>query len=199
MEERQKSKFSIKVKLMSLLIVLVIAFLGGMYTNEKWHNWKEDQKISTTYVSGKLDDVGELTTQKLTYTGIITLSKGKIPFINKSGFSMKYDATMWAGMNVEDFDIKVKKDAVIVTIPHATLQDVKVDSESIEFYDEKFSLFNRYGKEGTAEAVTEAEKDVRNNANYEELLIRADENAEELIHTILDDSVGRREVEVKFK
>lgn len=199
MEERKKSKFSIKVKLISLLVVLVAAFLGGMYVNEKWHEWKDDQKVSTTYVSGKLDDVGELTTQKLTYTGIITLSKGKIPFINKSGFSMKYNATMWAGMKVEDFDIKVKKKQVVVTIPHASLQDVKVDSESIEFYDEKFSLFNRYGKEGTAEAIAEAENDVRNNVSYEELLIRADENAEELIHEILDDAVGRREVEVKFK
>lgn len=197
--ERRKFRIPTKVKLIGICTVLVVTFLSGMLVNEKWHNWKEDQKISTGYVSGKLEDVGELTTQKLTYTGVVTLSKGDIPFINKSGFTMKYNATANAGMEIEEFDIKVKKDKVVVTIPHATFQDVVVDPDSIEFYDEKFSLFNRYGKEGTAEAVSEAKKDVAKNADCDELLIRADENAEELIHRILDDSVGRREVEVRFR
>ena len=84
-------------------------------------------------------------------------------------------------------------------IPHASVLGVKVKPDTIEFYDETFSIFNRYGKEGTAEAIALAEEDVLEKADYSEMLINADEYAEELIHEILDDSVGRREVVVSFK
>ena len=198
-EIERRIKIPTKAKLIGLIIFTLTVFAIGMFTNQWLHDLKEKREISTDYISGKLEDVGELTTQKLTYTGYITLSKGKIPFINKNGFSMKYTATMRAGMEFAEFDIKVSENNVVVKIPHAEVLDVKVESETIEFYDEKFSLFNKYGKEGIAEAITLAEKDVLENAEYSELLERADEYAEELIHQILDGAVGDREVVVSFK
>ena len=198
-EFKNRFKITVKFKMIATAIVALVIFVAGMFTNQWLYDLKEKQEISTDYISGKLEDVGELTTQKLTYTGYITLSKGKIPFINKNGFSMKYTATMRAGMEFAEFDIRVSENSVVVKIPHADVLDVKVDSETIEFYDEKFSLFNKYGKEGTAEAITLAEKDVLENAEYSELLQRADENAEELIHQILDGAVGDRDVVVSFK
>lgn len=181
------------------IIILVVAFVLGMRTNQWLNDLTEKEEITTDYVSGKLEDVGELTTQKLSYTGMVTLTKGEIPLITKNGFTMKYTAIMRAGMKTSEFGIDIKEKSVVVSIPHAEILDVKVDSESINFYDETFSLLNRYGKEGTAEAITKAEEDVLEKADSSELLKKADEHAEELIQKILDGAVGDREIVVSFK
>ena len=202
-DERKKyeKRFTIlkKMKIAGCCIAIILSFVAGMLVNQWFQELKEYRKVTTDYISGKLEDVGELTTQKLTYTGQVSLTKGKIPFITKNGFSMKYTAVMRAGMEFSEFDMKVKDKKVVVEIPHASVLGVKVESDTIEFYDETFSIFNRYGKEGTAEAIALAEEDVLEKADYSELLKNADEYAEELIHEILDDSVGRREVVVSFK
>lgn len=202
-EEKQWEGFKIlgavKMKVIGSIVILLAVFMAGFFTHKKFQEWIENRSVDTSYISGKLEDVGELATQKLTYTGYITLSKGRIPFINKNGFSMKYTATMKAGMEFEEFDIKVNENSVVVKIPHAKVLGVKVESETIEFYDEKFSLFNQYGKEGTAEAITVAEEDALKNAEYSELLEKADEHAEELICQFLEGGVGDREIVVSFK
>ena len=196
---RTKRGISFKTKAIIACVMAIIFMLIGAGIYHKVQSLIDDKKVTTDYISGKLEDVGELTTQKLTYTGYASIEEGKIPFITKKGFSMKYNAVIRAGMEVEKFDIKVKEKNVIVKIPHAEVLDVKVDSDSIEFYDEKFSLFNRTKKEDVTKAIGIAEDDVLKKADYSQLIENADEYAEELIIKILKGSVGDRERVVSFE
>lgn len=113
---------------------------------------------------------------------------------------MKYNATMRAGIDFSDMKIKVKKDVVIVKIPHAIVQSNKLDPTTIEFKDEKKAILNWNNQDDVAEVIALAEADIEENehVDYEQLLINADEQTVELIHKLLDDSVGGREVEVEF-
>lgn len=55
-------------------------------------------------------------------------------------------------------------------------------------------------EEDVTEAIVKAKEDITDNPSIDInlLLEKADEHAEELIHTLLDDSVNGRDVVVKF-
>lgn len=201
-ERREGRSFTVsKVKLVAAVVILVLVFVGGMGVSHKLDSLRNKTEVTTDYISGKLEDLGELTTQKVTYSARLTIEKGEIPFITKKGFTMVYNATMTAGINMEDMKIKTTNKKVVISVPHATVISNKVDSDAIQFYDEKKALFNWSTKEDVSEAISIAEKDVQENptVNTEELLKKADEHLEELIHALLDDSVDGREVVVEFE
>ena len=114
---------------------------------------------------------------------------------------MKYNATLRAGVDMKEVNVKQRGNKIIVKIPHAeVLDEPNVDSDSLKFYDEKKALFSWKKHEDVAQAISKAKKDVKNNPSVDmtSLLQRADENTEKLIHTILDDSVKGCKVVVRF-
>ena len=66
---------------------------------------------------------------------------------------------------------------------------------------EKKAVLNWNNKDDVAEAIAEAEKDVNENPtiNTTDLLDRADDNFEKIVHNLLDDSVGEGNIEIVFK
>lgn len=72
---------------------------------------------------------------------------------------------------------------------------------SIKFIDEKKAVLNWNNKDDVAEAIAKAEKDVDENPtiNTTDLLDRADDNFEKIVHNLLDDSVGEGNIEIVFK
>ena len=175
----------------------VLGGIGGWKLND----FINKEEISTDYLTAKLEDASELTTQKITYTSRVPIEKGSIPFINKRGFVMKYNATLRAGVDMKEVNVKQRGNKIIVKIPHAeVLDEPNVDSDSLKFYDEKKALFSWKKHEDVAQAISKAKKDVKNNPSVDmtSLLQRADENTEKLIHTILDDSVKGCKVVVRF-
>ena len=130
------------------------------------------------------------------------MEDGSIPFINKKSFLMHYSATLKAGIQMDEVKEKITDKEVIVTIPHAkVLGKPQVDPDSIKFMDEKRAIFNWQTKEDAKKAISLAEKDIENNDDIDtsSLLEKADDHAKELIHKILDGSVGGRKVVVRFK
>ena len=187
-----------KIRCIIVIISLVLGGIGGWKLND----FINKEEISTDYLTAKLEDASELTTQKITYTSRVPIEKGSIPFINKRGFVMKYNATLRAGVDMKEVNVKQRGNKIIVKIPHAeVLDEPNVDSDSLKFYDEKKALFNWSTKDDVSEAISMAEKDVKENptVDTEELLNKADEHLEELIHALLDDSVDGREVVVEFE
>lgn len=196
-----KNGWKTKVKIIASIVAVVVLIGTGMVIQFKCSELFEKKEVTTQYITGKLDDMGELTTQQITYSAEQNVEEGTIPFITKKGFTMQYNATMKAGIAFEEMSIKVKKDKVVVTIPHAKVLSNQVDAKSIVFTDEKNALFNWKTEEDVADALALAEADVEENptVDYKDLLETADEHAEELIHKLLDDSVGDKKVEVKFQ
>ena len=104
---------------------------------------------------------------------------------------MEYNATLKAGVKMDDLNITKKDEKFIISVPHAEfLETPHVDPNSIKFIDEKKAVLNWNNKDDVAEAIAKAEKD---------LLDRADDNFEKIVHNLLDDSVGEGNIEIVFK
>ena len=188
-------------KLLKPIMFAVICLLIGGVLGWNFHSWlTKEEPVDVDYLSGKLSDASELTTQTITYTSRVPMSSGAIPFINKKSFVMVYTATLRAGVDLSDVDIKDQGNRrIVIKIPHATIQGTpNIDPTTIEFTDEKNSLLSWNKKEDVTEALAKAKEDVDSNdsINITLLLTRADDHAEELIHALLDDSY---DVDVRFK
>mgnify|MGYP004643437831 CR=1 FL=1 len=191
-------------KFLKLIIFAAICLLIGGILGWSFHSWlTKEEPVDVGYISGKLADNSELTTQTITYTSRVPMSSGAIPFINKKSFVMVYTATLRAGVDLSDVDVKKRDEhRIVIKIPHATIQGTpNIDPTTIDFIDEKKSILSWNKKEDVAEALAKAKEDVMNNDSIDitSLLTRADEHAEELIHALLDDVYDDCEVIVKFK
>ena len=128
------------------------------------------------------------------YSGLVIYSEGDIPLITKKGFSMRYTANIRAGIDFSKVTVKVSKDKVTVHVPEAEIQSVDVDSDSIEFYDERYALFNWTDKEDVVDAISISEEDASAHADVSGLLKRADKQTNAILKNILAGSVGDREL-----
>ena len=183
-----------KVAATVISVILVLAVIaGGFY----YITHRDTTTISSDTIMAKLEDASECTTQKMIYHGIVSLTKGTIPFIDKSNFVMTYKATVRAGFDISRAKVKVTDSLIEVTIPMTTIQEITIDPDSLKFYDTTFTLFKPDGKEAAKEALQEAEKDVEEKAVDSGILEAADENAESLLTAMLTDSAGDREIVIK--
>lgn len=181
----------------AVLALVAAASLGfGIYQGIRA---SQEPRVDSSYVTGKLQNLSELSTQQLTYTGVDHVVDGEIPIIDKKSFNMVYTATARAGIELSDVEVDVTDSQVKVTVPHAQLQSVQIDPGSIKFYDQSFALFSRDGKEQLAEAVAKAEDNFKNEADYQSLLDAADTQTAAIVKGILEGQVGDREVEIAYK
>ena len=176
-----------KVKIGILIALLLIIAVGGGWIF--LYNGKE--KVDTEYISAVLQKSSELTTAKFNYTGMSEYEDTGIPIINKSDFIMVYKATARAGIDMEKVEIEVKDDMKIIyiKIPKAEVLDVKVDTETIKYFDTKFALLNVNEKEDSNKAIALAEKSAEKEIANVGVLEMADEQAETLIKGLLKDVV----------
>ncbi len=181
-----------------LIAVAVVLIMGGVWLKTFLFG-KGEPKITTDYITGKLEVASELTTAELTYTGLVKFEDGSIPFLTKKGFTMKYTATVKAGIDFSKIEVDVNSKTVVVTIPETEIQSVNVDSNSIDFYDESHALFNWSSKDDVTTAIQAAENDVSQNADTESLKTKSSEQTEKLVRGLLEDVIGDRELVIKRK
>jgi hypothetical protein len=189
MEEKEKKSLgkTIKKIFISIICLLVIFFAVRFFLFNK-NNKKE---ITSEYLGTELTKVGELTSVKLTYTGLLEYDDEGIPIVTKSNFLMTYKAKARVGIDLEDVKVKVDNDEKIVylDIPKARILDVKIDPASISYYDSKFALFNLNEKEDANQAQILAEKNAYKEINNMGVLESADEQTLTLIKGILQNAV----------
>ena len=182
------------IRMVSILIIaIVVIFVTYRLTK------KDEPEITNTFISEKLEAVSELTTAKLTYTGLVRYTEGNIPFLTKKEFNMLYRAGVRAGIDLSQANIDVTDSDVKLTLPKAEIQEISVDADSIQFYDESFALFNGEKREDTVEALKVAEEDVRENGNMEELMAEAQEQTEILLTGFLDELIGDRTLVISYR
>lgn len=203
MKEKVKKGWKTIVKGWKVIAIsLIVGIAIGTYAGYNVCNFLNRTEVTNDYISGKLEDIGELATQQVTYSSTEQMEDGSIPFINKKSFLMHYSATLKAGIQMDEVKEKITDKEVIVTIPHAkVLGKPQVNPDSIKFMDEKRALFNWQTKEDAKKAISLAEKDIENNDDIDTtpLLEKADEHAKELIYKVLDGSVNGLKVVVRFK
>lgn len=160
--------------------LIMVGFLGARLLE------KEDNvKVSAASIEERLSKCSDLTTARLDYRGIIRYEDGDIQYINKKSFSMIYDAHIKAGIDLSQTKVAVNDRKITVTIPKPELQDIVVDPDSLEFYDEKLALFNWTKKEDTTKAMEAAKEDAKEKAAQTDLINQASEQARTVITTLL--------------
>jgi len=178
-----KNKISRIISL--IVVVLLIVSVVCVCLNNKTH------ELDTTYILAKLEKSSELTTAKLTYTGFSEFKDTGISVINKANFIMIYEATARAGIDVKE--VKVESDdinrIVWITVPKAKILDVKVNLDSIKYFDEHFALFNWDYKEDANKANSLAEKEAIKELADMGILEMADNQAAALIKGLIQDIV----------
>ena len=176
-----------------VILLLVIAAGGVWYYMQQ----KKQPEISAERLKERIEEASDLTTARTYYTGLVRFEEGSVPLIDKNGFSMKYDAVINAGFDLEKVDIDVSDEEVVVRVPKAQILSISIDPDSLEFYDNRYSLFRTDRKEATKQALIEAEKDAGENASKKGLIEEADKRAEVIFRGILSDGIGSRKVVVE--
>ena len=204
----QKSKKGLIIFLTSVIVVLSMVlgviiyelYFGDSFTKEIIITQNPDDDthkvVSTEYINQKLEGMGELVTQKMTYTGLYTVSEGKIPFITKKGFSMVYEAEVEARIDFSKITFTSDESGIKFVIPHSELQSPVIDPASIQFFDEKKAVFNWQKKEDAVDAQAAAREDVLKKYDFSDMLKNADDHAVLLLKTIF--SSEETPVEVAF-
>lgn len=195
MAEDKKVYIGMKFKA-SLFLIIAIILLGvfaGFKAGRMVYKDKQPE-ITAAYISEKINGVSELTTAEMLYSGLVIYSEGEIPLLTKKGFSMRYTANIRAGIDFSKLDINITDKKVTVKIPEAEIQSIDVEPESIEFYDERYALFNWTDKKDVIDAISISKEDATAHANVEELIKKAGNHAGAVIKNILGSSIGNREL-----
>lgn len=176
-------------------LVLVLVVVAMMLSVAGCGKQAEDEAdVDVSFITTKLEGISELATAKMTMKGIIHVTEGKIPLINKKEFYMIYRATIKAGFDLSKAEVQVTEDAVQITLPEVALLDVAVDENSLEFFDKSDSIFNKEDMEDTAEAISAAKEDVLAQPEIEELKQTAIKQVEALLRGLLEGQIGDREL-----
>ncbi|GAA0797216.1 hypothetical protein GCM10008910_19490 [Faecalicatena orotica] len=190
-------------KMRSLIIIIAAAALVAVgFLGAKLLNKEPKVTVSAVSIEERLSKCSSLTTARLDYRGIIKYSEGEIDFINKKSFSMIYDAHIKAGIDLSQAVVEVSGKSISIRIPAPEIQDITIDSDTLEFYDEKFALFNWTNKEDTTKAIAYAKNDAEAKAGQTDILEQAREQAaaviETLIQPITEDNTNSYELTVTY-
>lgn len=168
------------IAIIASVALITVGFMGARLLDKK-----SEAKVTAVSIEERLSKCSDLTTARLDYRGIIRYEEGDIQYINKKSFSMIYDAHIKAGIDLSQAKVTVRDKKITVSIPKPKIQDITVDSDSLEFYDEKFALFNWTKKQDTQKAMEKAEEDAAEKAANTDLLKQAAAQAETVVTTLL--------------
>lgn len=198
-----KSKIKkIIISIVIFLLILIVAVVG--YSNKdkvkqlmalKSTNIVEnavkdiveppEPEVNVDFINEKLENVCSLQTAKITYGCMVDFKEGSVPLITQSAFSMYYEATAYAAIEVSEITCEEKDGKFILTLPEATIQDPNFNPDSLEFYDEKNGLLNKTELNDVAIALRYAKKDFYYQPTTYQLLDMADKNAVDVLTNLL--------------
>ena len=128
-----------------LVLVAAIALIAVGFLASRLLESGPEVTVSATSIEERLTRCSSLTTARLEYRGLVKYEEGDIPLINKKAFSMIYDAQISAGIDLENAQVEISGRDISITLPEPAVQDITIDPDSLEFYDEQFALFNCHG------------------------------------------------------
>lgn len=191
-----KKQFGKIFAVLAAAAILILGMLAGRY----WESGKEPE-LNASAITAQISELSQLSTAELAYRGLVRYSQGEITFLTKKEFTMIYDATVKAGVDLNQVQVDINGNHISVTLPKANIQDITIDPDSLEFYDEKFALFNFQDRQDTVEALQYAEEDVTERVKKTDLLSTADERAKTVITELLNSMWNEKDTqpEITFR
>ena len=194
-----------KIKLIRMLLILfallVIIIVGLIIVLRIVSSTKKEPELNLTgsIINQQLANCSNLTTAELTYNGLIRFSEGDIPLINKNSFSMIYTATAKAGIDVSKAETTITDTDIIILLPACEIQEINVDTDSLEFFDEHTSLFNPSEKTDVVTAMKYAREDVEAKADLNSLMERAKSQSELIINGLIKPVSEGRNIIIRYQ
>lgn len=179
-----------KAKIIFIVLIALIILVLGIVLRAKFFN--NEATADFSYLSMLLEKSSELTTAKLKITGIEHYKDAGAMIINRSDFIMVYSATIRAGVELKEVKIEpstTNLNEIVITMPKAKVFDCHVDQNEIQYFDEKFALFNVDSKEDANKACALAEQDGIREAEATGILEFAETEAEYVIKDILTPAI----------
>ncbi len=190
-----------KIKLIRTAIISAVILFFLIFVIKKIDAYLDERKkpaLSAEKLTEQLVACSDLTTAEIIYNGVVRFEENGIPLINENSFLMMYSARVKAGIDISQVKVNVTSNKVVVTLPEVTVQDLIIDTDTLEFYDVSTSLFNQTQQSDVVVAVNYAKDDVRKNADIPGLLAKAKEQTETLIRGLFNDVVGDRELVIRY-
>lgn len=190
-------------KLMTLIVMIAaiaLVVIGYLLASLQQ---KETITVSAVSIEERLSKCSDLTTARLDYRGLIRYSEGDIKYLTQKSFSMIYDATITAGIDLSQAEVTLDGTTIKVVLPQPTIQSIVIDPDSLEFYDEHAALFNWTEKQDTQKAMSYAKEDATAKAEQTDLLTQASKQAESVVTNLLlpftEDSKTPYTITVEFQ
>lgn len=197
--------YSKNSKLPAILVIaiVVLSVILGIKVGSEWQQTKADKKNHNTQITSdalhqEIEQIGELATVSYYYTNMgkfedaIKLLDHDVPFTTKA-FILSYDGEIKAGVDLSAVEVEVVDMVITVTVPTARITSHEVDMDSVILYDEKNSVFNGVSAEDVTEFLGEQQKLMEEKAINNGILIRAQENAEKILNSLLSSFVEANE------
>ena len=176
-----KKQFGKIFAILAAAAILILGMIAGRYLESS-----KKPELNTSAITAQISELSQLSTAELAYRGLVRYIQGEITFLTKKEFTMIYDANVKAGVDLGQVQMDIKGNKVSVTLPKAEIQDITIDPDSLEFYDEKFALFNFQDRQDTVEALQYAKEDVTKQAEKTDLLTTAEERAKTVITELVN-------------
>lgn len=186
----------VAIIIIALAAVQITANLGTKY-------------ISSSPKTTKLgfENVGQLVTQTA-YLTVVKDNKKNIDFFNlfKIPFTetrkiFSYDIEVDAGVDFSKitYDIEKEQKNVKIKLPHAKIYKAKINTDSFRAYLDSDSIFTKINMSEHNESLKKMEEQAVKDAEANNMLKLADENAKKIIKGLVNSSDEYKEYNVIFK
>lgn len=190
-------KTKLTIKIVSIVVGALILLGAAIFIGSKFAD--REPEVTNDLIATKLESVSELTAAQLTYNGLLHYEEGSIPLLTKKAFFMLYCAEVEAGIDLTEVKINISKSEVELLLPRAQVQDVYILPESIQFYDEKSALLNWDNKNDAIDAISAAEEDVLARGGIDALIETANQQTALLLEALLQDTIGERDLVIRYQ
>lgn len=188
------------IKYLFILLVVVCMF-GIVFSLLKKNSipvLEKNKKYDIKYFAWQIKNKGYLVSSELDYSGRMNYK------INENAvwgtkwavyreFIMIFDAKIEAGVDLSNVSLVETENKIIVKMPKATIKDIYIIPESVEYYDIKNTpiKWGQSDKEAANNAKIKAKEDVKNNVNLDTLLKNAQSQAEMYVERFLRTGINK--------
>ncbi|MBQ3834218.1 MAG: DUF4230 domain-containing protein [Elusimicrobia bacterium] len=188
----------IKFLFIILLISCIFFLIFAVFKKNNISILEKNKKYDIKYFAWQIKNKGYLVSSELDYSGRMNYK------INENAvwgtkwavyreFIMIFDAKIEAGVDLTNVSLIETENKIIVKMPKATIKDIYIIPESIEYYDIKNTpiKWGESDKEAANNAKIKAKEDVKNNVNLDTLLKNAQSQAEMYIERFLRTGINK--------
>lgn len=193
MKKRGKNIFVILI-----LVVIILIFFYFKFSI------KRNRSVLSDTIEEEVSKVLEISTVKYNYTNVVAYKDNKtingfnVPFTNK-GFLIKYEGYLKAGIDGSNMEVTMlEPKSVEIKLDKPKIFDNVINEEDIYVYNEKESVFNKLELQEVYDIMAEEKKKVEKDIIEKGFLDEAEENAEDIIVSLLE-GLGFDDIKIKYR